>query len=62
MRSNRKKVMLTKDVPLNSHLAHFTFCKLDNFFLLDLESLKTVLLVAFYGVVKDRFFKLKVSQ
>ena len=41
--SNRKKVMLTKIAPLCAHLAAFTFCKLDNFFLLDLASLKTLL-------------------
>ena len=48
---NRKKVMLTKDAPLSSHLA-VSFCKLDNFFLFDLASLKIVLACSFYGVVK----------
>ena len=51
--ANIKKVMLTKDAPLSSHLA-VTFCKLDNFFLTSQAS-KINHLVAFYGVVKDRF-------
>ena len=38
---NRKKVMLTKDVPLSSHLADYVL--LIGQFLLDLASLKTLL-------------------
>ena len=51
--SNIKKVMLTKDAPLSSHLAD-KFCKLDNFFLTSQAS-KLYKLVASYRVVKDRF-------
>ena len=39
--SNRKKVMLTKEAQALIWL--FTFCKMGNFFLLDLASIKTLL-------------------
>ena len=51
--SNRKKVMLTKDAPLSSHLLD-TFCKLDNFFLTSQAS-KVYLACSILWVVKDRF-------
>ena len=44
--SNRKKVMLTKDAPLSSHLAD-NVCKLDNFFLTSQTS-KLYYIVAYY--------------
>ena len=40
--SNRKKVIMTKDAPLSSHLVDYVLL-LDNFFLFDLPSLKTLL-------------------
>ena len=41
----------------------FTFCKLSNFFLLDLESIKTLLsCIILWGMWKTDFFKVKVSQ
>ena len=61
--SNRKKVMLTKDAPLYALIWLFTFCKLDNFFLFDLASIKTLLACSIlWGIRKTDFFKLKVSQ
>ena len=52
--SNKKKAMLTIDVPLSSYLADYVLYI--GQFLLDLASLKSFFkLVAFYWVVKDRF-------
>ena len=48
------KVMLTKDAPLSSHLADYIFFKLENLFLIS-QATKLYYLVAFNGVVKDRF-------
>ena len=52
--SNIKKVMLTKDAPLSSRLADYV-CKFNNFFLTSQAASKLYKLIAFYGVVKDRF-------
>ena len=51
-----KKVMLTKDAPLSSHLAVYVFVNWTISSCLTSQASKLYLLVAFYGVVKDRFF------